>query len=141
MKLFFYLLDAGTSNALVVYNESMKGKQEPYNIADFKAKMVEALVGAKLKDALDNDGTPEHAMISIQNGERQRCSYCALTGLHRRTRFMCEGCGVPYCSIGSGKTDKDCFALAHDNEEIRQICVQMYERLQAHTKKQILKNR
>ena len=48
----------------------MKGKQEPYNIADFKAKVVEALVGAKLKDALENDGTPEHAMIPIQNGER-----------------------------------------------------------------------
>jgi hypothetical protein len=55
LKLFFYLLDAGTSNALVVYNATMKGKQKPYNIADYKAKVVEALVGGKLKDGNEDD--------------------------------------------------------------------------------------
>ena len=141
LKLFFYLLDAGTSNALVIYNEAMKGKQEAYNIADFKAKVVEALVGGKLKDVLDNNKTIEHVMIAIPNGERQRCSYCNLKGNQCRTRFMCEGCGVPYCSIGSGRTGKDCFALAHDNEQIREICVQKYERHQTHTRKNVLKKR
>jgi DNA polymerase III epsilon subunit-like protein len=141
LKLFFYLLDAGTSNALVVYNEAMGGKQPSCNIADFKAKVVEALVGAKLHDSVDDDRAPEHAMIPIQNGERQRCSYCTMTGYQRRTRFMCEGCGVPYCSIGSGKTDKDCFAIAHDNEQIRELCVRKYQRQQTHTRKQVLKNR
>ena len=29
LKLFFYLLDVGTSNALVLYNEAMKVKQPP----------------------------------------------------------------------------------------------------------------
>jgi hypothetical protein len=139
LKLFFYLLDVGTSNALVVYNEAMKGKRQPYNIADFKNKVVEALVGAKLKDVVDNTVAVEHAMINIPDGARQRCSYCSLMGEQCRTRFMCEGCGVPYCSIGSGKTGKDCFALAHDNEQIREICANKYERQQMHTRKNVLK--
>ena len=29
LKLFFYLLDVSMSNALVIYNEAMKGKQNP----------------------------------------------------------------------------------------------------------------
>jgi hypothetical protein len=65
LKLFFYLLDVGTSNALVIYNEAMKGKQEPFNTADYKTKVVEALVGGKLKEGGDNMGAPEHTMIQI----------------------------------------------------------------------------
>jgi hypothetical protein len=66
LKPFFYLLDAGTSNALVVYNETMNGKQKPYNIADYKAKVVEALVGGKLKDGKEDDKRiAEHAMVPI----------------------------------------------------------------------------
>jgi hypothetical protein len=141
LKLFFYLLDAGTSNALVLYNEAMKGKQGPFNIADFKTKVVEALVGGILKEGGDNAGSPEHTMIQIANGERQRCSYCAATGIYHRTRYMCEGCGVPYCSIGSGKTEQDCFAMAHDNEDVHQLCVQKYQRQQAHTVKKVAKKR
>jgi hypothetical protein len=95
LKLFFYLLDAGTSNALVIYNEAMKGKQGPFNIADYKTKVVEALVGGILKEGGDKMGALEHTLIQIANGEHQRCSYCAATGLYRQTRYMCEGCGVP----------------------------------------------
>jgi hypothetical protein len=43
-----------TSNALVLYNEAMKGKQRPFNIADFKTKVVEALVEGILKEGGDN---------------------------------------------------------------------------------------
>ena len=117
----------------------MKGKRKPYNIADFKAKVVEALVGAKLKDVPDTNVAVEHAMIPIQNGERQRCSYCTLIGEQCRTHFMCEGCEVPYCSIGLGKMEKDCFALAHDNDQICEICINNYDRQQAHTRKKVLK--
>ena len=74
--MFFYLLDAGTSNALVVYNEAMKEKQHPYNIVDFKSKVVKALVGDKIKTVVGNIRDAHHALISIPNGERQRCIYC-----------------------------------------------------------------
>jgi hypothetical protein len=69
LKLFFYLLDAGTSNAFVLYNEAMKGKQGPLNIADFTTKVVEALVGGILKEGGNNVGAPEHAMIQIASRE------------------------------------------------------------------------
>ena len=92
-------------------------------------------MGGKLKEAMETSGMAEHVMIPIQNGERRRCCYCTLVGVQSRTRFICEGCGVPYCSIGSGKTGKDCFALAHVSEQIRLICIQKSERLQMHTKK------
>ena len=134
LKLFFYLLDVGTSNALVLYNEAMKEKRKSLNIVDFKRMLVESLVGHKLKDlARDQNKAVEHIMVKLPGSIRQKCSYCALTGHHSRSRFMCEGCGVPYCSIGSGKTTKDCFALAHDNEQIRELCVEKYASQQKHT--------
>jgi DNA polymerase III epsilon subunit-like protein len=136
LKLFFYLLDVGTSNALVAFNEAMKGKQTPLNIVEFKTKLVESLVGQKLKDlAREQDEVVEHTMVKLTENIRQRCSYCALTGTQSRTRFMCAGCGVPYCSIGSGKTAKDCFALAHDNEQVREICVEKHAAQRKHTAK------
>ena len=53
LKLFFYLLDVGTSNALVLYNESLKirsqtGLYSPMNIVDFKLQLIEGLVGRTL---------------------------------------------------------------------------------------------
>jgi hypothetical protein len=44
---FFYLLDVGTSNTLVLYNESVKislqqpAQHTPMNIVEFKMKLVE----------------------------------------------------------------------------------------------------
>jgi hypothetical protein len=79
--------------------------------------------------------TKKHALIKLPENNRQKCSYCALTGTHSRTRFMCEGCGVPFCSIGSGKTNKDCFSLAHDNQQIREKCIEKYALQQKYTSK------
>jgi hypothetical protein len=137
LKLFFYLLDVGTSNALVVYNEAMAEKEKkPMNIADFKLKIIESLVGHKMKETVGENGQAvEHKMTKILGNNRLRCSFCSLTSVYSRTRYMCEGCGnVPYCSIGSGKTDKDCFAIAHENENIRQLCVSKHEAQQRYTK-------
>ena len=96
LKLFFYLLDVGTSNALAIYNEEMKGKQDPLNIVEFKTRLVEFLQGQKMRDiAREQDKVIKHAMVKLPGNNRQRCSYCALTGTHSCTRFMCEGCGMP----------------------------------------------
>jgi hypothetical protein len=51
LKLFFYLLDVGTSNALILYHELAKMLRRtdetytPINIVDFKMQLVEGLVG------------------------------------------------------------------------------------------------
>ena len=137
LKIFFYLLDAGTSNAWVLFNLVLKanGKDE-VPMAQFKLMLVQAMVGAKLNDP-DDDAVMEHILTRISGNNRLRCSYCSLTNTYSRTRYMCVGCGgVPYCSIGSGKTEKDCFALVHENEEIRQLCLQKYEAQRRTTKTQ-----
>ena len=72
-------------------------------------------------EALVQKHLVEHALVKLPEDTPQMCSYCALTGKHSRTRFMCEGCGVPYCSIGHGKTTKDFFSLTHDNKQIHEI--------------------
>ena len=45
LKLFFYLLDVGTSNALILYNESYRIHSNgigyiPMNIVDFKMQII-----------------------------------------------------------------------------------------------------
>jgi hypothetical protein len=94
---------------------------------------VEALAGDKLKDVVDGDrgGSFDD---SNKDGSRQRCSDCSLTGEQCRNRFMCPGSGVPFCSIGSGKKGKDCIAMAHDNEQLWELCMLSYERKQTHAR-------
>jgi Transposase IS4 len=57
LKLFFYLLDVGTSNALVLYNEYLRMKAEEtgntftsMNIVSFKMKLVNDLVGNTVRN-------------------------------------------------------------------------------------------
>lgn len=95
---------------------------------------VDEIVEAKFKDQIVMvNEFKSHVMVKSSGPNRQRCSYCALTGRHSRTRFMCQGCGVPFCSIGSGKSSKDCFTLAHDSEETLGICVEKYASQRRHT--------
>ena len=75
----------------------------------------------------------EHTPIHIGGGVRSRCAYCSLKSRTRRTRYKCSGCGVPLCSIGSGKVDEDCFTQAHRSNE-RQLLVSMkYQAMQKNT--------
>jgi hypothetical protein len=51
----------------------------------------------------------------------------------QRTRYKCIGCGVPLCSIGSGKVDNDCFAQAHETKERQNLVCKKYEAMQKRT--------
>jgi hypothetical protein len=84
LKLFFYLLDVGTSNALVLYNKLKKmrrptnGTFTPMNILTFKMELVEGLVGRWMNSQAGQPQVVEHAPMHIQGGVRSRCAYCAL---------------------------------------------------------------
>jgi hypothetical protein len=53
------------------------------------------MVGEKVKDvARDQNELVEHLMVKLPGDNREKCSYCALTGTHSRSRFVCEGRGV-----------------------------------------------
>ena len=84
LKLFFYLLDVGTSNALVLYNESCKIWQQqntysPMNIVQFKMELIEGLVGKTMDDLFDTEATDvPHSPIHIEGNVRSWCAYYAL---------------------------------------------------------------
>jgi hypothetical protein len=138
LKLFFYLLDVGTSNALVLYNDLLRmrvtnGTYSPMNIVDFKMQLVEGLVGRLIDNESGQDEVVEDVPVHIQGGICSRCAYCALLSRTRRTRYKCIGCGVPLCSIGSGKVDDDCFAQAHNSIERQEQVCKKYMAMQKRT--------
>jgi len=132
----FYLLDVGTANALVLYNQQLKIRAEgkdfkPMNIFDFKMQLVKDLAGKYIYDIVQStfDATHMHTPIYIPDGGRWRCVYsCAYTTSTEeskvRTLRICAICGVPLCVVGSGKAHRDCFTLAHHKSEDmrRRVC-------------------
>jgi Transposase IS4 len=49
------------------------------------------------------------------------------------TIYKCLACGVPLCSIGSGKVDDDCFAIAHESLERRELVCKKFVAMQKRT--------
>jgi DNA polymerase III epsilon subunit-like protein len=127
LKIFFYLLDVGTANSLVLYREAIA--QTPsaeddskITIAEFKKKLIMGLVGPRL--AMVHRPIATHELV--RTTRRHNCAYCALNSIvPRRTRYKCghPDCNMPLCSMGTGKTETDCFALSHCNEMIRKATV------------------
>jgi hypothetical protein len=73
---FFYLLDVGTSNALVLFNETKRiRKEKTLNIVQFKMKLVEDLVGRNIDNLFEGGGAK-------------------LTSTPQSTLKMAYGCGV-----------------------------------------------
>jgi hypothetical protein len=137
LKLFFYILDVGTSNALVLYNESARirlgetgGKYSPMNVVQFKMELIVKLVGKTMDDLFRGDNMDaDHTPIRIEGNIRHRCAYCAIFTRTRRTRYKCKSCGIPFCSIGNGRVEDDCFTLAHESEKMRQVACNKYEQM------------
>jgi hypothetical protein len=88
LKLFFYLLDVGTGNTLVLYNEQLKvhSKGQEYtrlNVSEFKMKLVDDLVGKLLTDLFGNscpDEEMEHTCARTADSccERPEQGTCVL---------------------------------------------------------------
>ena len=125
LKLFFYLLDVGTSNALVLYRLAMDGKPEStMKIVNFKMKLVQSLVGHKIS-SIDAPIEIQHELVRSE--QRNYCAYCALFSLKKRTRFKCSVCNVPLCSVGTGKSVSDCYALMHSNDNLKKATMKKSE--------------
>ena len=130
LKLFFYLLDVGTANANVIYNETLQ-KDKQLNISDFKLQLVNTLVGQRIAGVDRSIPVTDHIPIRIEN--RRRCAHCALFAKPTRTRFICQVCMLPLCSIGNGKTGSDCFTLAHESETIHKMVAGKFEAMKNKT--------
>jgi len=138
LKLFFYLLDVGTSNALVLYNEWVKTRQaiddsKPWNIVMFKTQLIQDLVGKKhdeLFNSEDKEELEQHVAVRVEGETRYRCAYCALLNKRRRTRHICAKCGIPLCCFGNGKVEEDCFRLVHDCDKTMDLVRKKYKEMQ-----------
>ena len=130
LKLFFYLLDVGTFNALVLYNET-QSKRKQMNLVQFKSQLLESFIGDRIQQI--PKCPTNHATIRMNT--RRRCVYCAVYSKVKRTRFMCKECLVPLCSMGSGKCGMDCFTAAHKNETIQKIILNKFSTMQVRTNK------
>ena len=126
LKLFFYLLDVGTSNALVLYRAATNDK---INVVKYKEKLVQMWIG----DRLSHVERPIvlHKLVRRENNQRLGCAYCSTFGVTKITRFRCghPQCMIPLCSVGTGTTEQDCFALAHTHEEVRRAVCMRYTRM------------
>jgi Transposase IS4 len=121
LKLFFYLLDVGTANSLILYKIAMSGKKD-LTISEYKRKLVMALVGSRL-ELVAKPVNLVHELIWADR--RHICVHCSLMSVTKRTRYVCaaEGCRLPLCSVGNGKSATDCFASVDRSEEVRQMAV------------------
>ena len=122
LKLFFYLLDVGTSNALVLHNFT---RQTAMTVVDFKMCLVQGFLGDPMRPV--PEAVVDH--LPLRTDGRYRCVYCSLFNKMKRTRFRCNAqcCLLPLCSVGTGSNEQDCFTLCHGNETIRQAAIAKFE--------------
>lgn len=122
LKLFFYLLDVGTSNALVLHNYT---RSSPMTIVEFKMTLVNGFIGERMR------GIPEVIVqhLPTRSDGRYRCAYCSLFNRMKRTRFRCSApcCQLPLCSVGTGSAGEDCFTLCHGNKAIHKAVLDKFE--------------
>jgi Transposase IS4 len=139
LKLFFYLLDVGTANALVLYREAMNNETTnktttKITIVEFKAKLVNMLVGNKISKPVVLEPTV-HEMIRTHR--RHICTYCALFSKVTRTRYKCivPSCDLALCGVSNGRSESDCFAKAHATKEMHQACLEKKQAMKLRTNK------
>ena len=125
LKLFFYLLDVGTANALVLYREAMNNDTtNKMSIVAYESKLVNLLVGDRISKPLITIPTVHEL---VRKGRRHICTYCAIFSKTLRTRYRCAvpSCNLPLCCVGQSHSDQDCFAKAHANDKIHRACMEM----------------
>ncbi len=142
LKLFFYLLDVGTANALILYRLAID--DDKINLADFKSKVVQGLLGNKHEAIMRAPAQPEeeeeneHKPGAVRG--RFRCAYCALYSTYSRTSFKCKatGCGIPLCCVGHGKAERDCFNIVHKNADLLKATKLKFEEMKKKYNKHLL---
>ena len=142
LKLFYYNLDVGTANALILYNLAVHtDKNNHLNITEYKKKLVLSLVGSRILKVVE-DIHVAHELRRNYNDERHMCAYCLVSGKHSRTRYVCANpnCNLPLCSVGNGRSEKDCFSLSHANDEILNLTKARNAAMLLKTNKRFKKN-
>ena len=139
LRVFFYLLDVGTSNAMILFMSTQKNTNN-INLAWFKHQLLHHFVGHKVNENLKTiEHGQTHQLVRIdKNGDtRLRCTYCTLimgTGHRNRTRYKCSICDVPFCSAASGVNSRDCFSVAHAHTDTLKMLQEKFEKQQNYSR-------
>ena len=107
LKLFFYLLDVGTTSALVLYREAMNNSiTNKMSIVDYKTKLVNLLVGDRISKPLV---TIPIVHELVRKNRRHICTYCAILLKTSCIRYVCAvlSCNLPLCCVGHGRSDTE----------------------------------
>ena len=128
LRMFFYLLDVGTCNAMVLY--SLAKEERDINLATYKKALVRHFVGDAICPTVPHCKEDRHLLVRISENDdvRSRCTYCSMMdGVKRRTRYRCSKCKIPLCSVGTGKSGRDCFSIAHETPGVLSMLLQRHE--------------
>ena len=74
VEVVFFLLDVGTSNALVLFNLTQTDGQKSSTIVDFKSELIQAFLGTRLQGIPDS--VVEHVPLCTDG--QFRCAHCTL---------------------------------------------------------------
>ena len=128
LRMFFYLLDVGTSNAMILF--SIAKDNSEINLATYKKALVRHVVGDSICPSVPQSNSEDRHLlvrISEQDDVRSRCTYCSMMdGVKHRTRYRCSKCKIPLCTVGTGKTGRDCFSIAHETPGVLDMLLQRH---------------
>ena len=134
LKLFFYLLDVGTGNGLVLYREAMNNDAtRQLSLVEFKKQIVHNIIGDTIQKTIKSKEENIHKLQKYEGDTDRRytCVYCALASKKCKTRFICNhtDCQMPFCNPKYG----DCHAVAHSKKEIYELCLRKWDGMQKNT--------
>jgi hypothetical protein len=78
----------------------------------------------------------QHTPVPMADGVWPWYAYCALMSKMHRTTYQCAGCGVPLYSIGNGKVEDDCFTIAHETEDQREMVCKKHDKMKKINRRQ-----
>ena len=90
LKLFFYLLDVGMSNALVLFNLTQRDGQKTSMIVEFKSELIQAFLGTRLQGVPDS--VVEHVPFTLMD------NFAVLT-VHYSRKFDLQKYGVAHQAV------------------------------------------
>lgn len=135
LKLFFYLLDVGTANSLVLYREAMDNDAtRNLSIVDFKKQIVHTIIGERVQKTIkltDDENIHKLTKYEGPTDRRYTCVVCAIMSKKTKTRYICQHveCMMPFCTPQYG----DCHAKAHGQKDLYELCKRKWEAMQRNT--------
>jgi DNA polymerase III epsilon subunit-like protein len=137
LKAFSYLLDVATANSMILYIQAMPDHPKCNTLVKFKSQLIRSLLGNRVDVVYPPlPGEIVHVLQKVENS-RWSCAFCAaLFDEHHRTRYICAICRIPLCDMGESTHGRDCCALCHSSDLVRDATFRKFEDMKKKMTKQ-----